>query len=133
MSLFTPNEVEFLAGQQHGRLATVDSDGRPHVVPVAFRHDPHTDVIDISGPIIVQTKKYRDIQDNPWVAFVIDDILPPWRTRGIEVRGRASLVPEGGKDIHPGFLPEAIRIRPLHVATWGVEEEGVRSSRTIPS
>ena len=38
MSAFTDKEIEYLDEQRLGRLATVDAEGRPHVVPVAFRY-----------------------------------------------------------------------------------------------
>ena len=39
MSSFTPRELDYLAGQRLGRIATVGADGTPHVVPVAFTWD----------------------------------------------------------------------------------------------
>ncbi len=131
MSVFEPHEVEYLDSQQHGRLATLGLDGQPHVVPVAFRYDAEADAIDISGPMITRTKKFRDVQGDPRVAFVVDDILPPWRPRGIEIRGTADIVSEGGTRIHEGFGPEIIRITPKHIAVWGVEDVGVGSSRSV--
>ncbi len=50
MSVFTEKEREYLlSGVRLGRLATVGSDGTPHVVPTAFRYDPGHDSIDIGG------------------------------------------------------------------------------------
>ena len=37
MSVFSDAEIEYLASQRLGRLATVGHDGMPHAVPVAFR------------------------------------------------------------------------------------------------
>ncbi len=37
MSHFSQKETEYLRGQLLGRLATIGSDGAPHVVPVGFR------------------------------------------------------------------------------------------------
>ena len=45
MSVFTKKEIEYLGEQRLGRLATVDREGRPHVVPVAFR--PHSRSVDV--------------------------------------------------------------------------------------
>ncbi len=50
MSVFTTKEIDYLNHQRLGRLATVDSDGNPHVVPVGFRHNLETDTIDIYCP-----------------------------------------------------------------------------------
>ena len=37
MSEFTENELEYLAQQRLGRIATVGRLGQPHVVPTSFR------------------------------------------------------------------------------------------------
>ena len=60
MSNFTSTEIEYLASQRLGRLATVNKAGRPHVVPVGFRYNPELDTIDIGGHGISKSKKYHD-------------------------------------------------------------------------
>jgi pyridoxamine 5'-phosphate oxidase family protein len=107
-----------------GRLATVGPDGQPHVVPVAFRYNPEQDTIDIGGHNgFSQRKKFRDVQKQPRVAFVVDDLasINPWRARGIEIRGKAEILETGGNTIRPGFDPEMFRIRPQRVISWGIE------------
>lgn len=122
MSHFTDSEVEYLKSQRLGRLAT-SADGRPHVVPVGFRYNPELDTIDISGHDFAQRKKFRDVQRNPHVAFVVDDLasVQPWRPRGVEIRGDAEILSEGGKGIMPGFDEEMFRIRPERIYSWGLE------------
>ena len=93
MSHFTPAEIEYLKSQRLGRLATVNSKGEPHVVPVSFRYNAELDTIDIGGRNMAPTKKYRDAARQGKVAFVVDDVLPPWQPRGIEIRGRAEVFP----------------------------------------
>jgi pyridoxamine 5'-phosphate oxidase family protein len=124
-SVFTPVEIAYLQSQRLGRLATVGPDGQPHVVPVGFRYNPELDTIDIGGHDFAKRKKFRDVQRNPRVAFVIDDIrsVNPWLVRGIEIRGEAQVVETGGKDIMPGFDPEMFRIRPKRIASWGLDGE----------
>ena len=56
MSAFTEKEIEYLGTQRLGRLATIDSAGNPHVVPVGFRYNPETDTIDIGGRRTSQTR-----------------------------------------------------------------------------
>ena len=97
MSKFTPEELAYFQSQRFGRLATVSEKGEPHVVPVTFRYNPEQESIDIGGHNIVQTKKYRDAIRHGRVAFVVDDVLPPWKNRMIEVRGTVEGPPEGGK------------------------------------
>ena len=124
MSVFTPAEIEYLNSQRLGRLATLSSDGSPHVVPVAFRYNPETDTIDIGGREFAKKKKYRDVRGDGRVAFVVDDVLPPWRPRAIEIRGRADVLAAGGKTIMANFDDEFFRIRPARVVSWGIEGDG---------
>ena len=57
------------------------------MVPVAFRYNEEMDAIDIGGHNFARSKKYRDVRDTGRAAFVVDDVLPPWRPRGVEVGG----------------------------------------------
>jgi pyridoxamine 5'-phosphate oxidase family protein len=125
MSVFTPKEIEYMLSQKLGRLATIDSAGKPQVAPVGFRYNAELDVIEIGGRAMSATKKYRNIQKNPNVALVIDDVLPPWRPRGIEIRGTAEDLPTGGKAMFSGRYDAddaIIRITPLQLIGWGLEE-----------
>ncbi len=128
MSVFTPEEIAYLRGQRLGRLATVNASGDPHVVPVGFRYNPEHDVIEIGGHNFGKSKKFRDMQRDTRIAFVVDDVLPPWQPRGIEVRGHAEILRLGGKDIRPGFDDEIIRIRPQRVISWGIEGDAYHAN-----
>lgn len=123
MSVFTKDEIVYLKNQRLGRLATVGSDGQPHVVPVSFRYNDEQDAIEIGGHGgFARRKKYKDIQNNPRVAFVVDDVpsVDPWRARGIEIRGKAEILQSGGSSLGPGFDPEMFRITPKHTNSWGI-------------
>ena len=126
MSKFTPEEIAYLQSQRLGRLATVSERGEPHVVPVGFRYNPEQDSIDIGGHNIVPTKKYRDAVRYGRVAFVVDDVLPPWKPRMIEVRGTVEGLPEGGKEIVEAFSPEILRITPTRIISFGLNSDIVR-------
>jgi pyridoxamine 5'-phosphate oxidase family protein len=121
MSAFSEKEIEYLGSQRLGRLATVGRDGVPHVVPVSFRYNPDTDTIDIGGHDFARRKKYRDVQRTGIAAFVVDDVLPPWRPRAVEIRGDAAAVQTGGKAIMDQFDDEIIRITPRRVISWGLD------------
>ena len=132
MSAFTQKEIEYLEEQRLGRLATVDGEGRPHVVPVAFRYNAEHDTLDIGGRNIAASKKFRDAQKTGRAAFVVDDVLPPWRARGVEVRGRAEVLSEGGKEIMENFSEELIRIFPRRIVGWGLDSDAFsRNSRSV--
>jgi pyridoxamine 5'-phosphate oxidase family protein len=126
MSRFTPAEIAYLQSQRLGRLATVDAKGDLHVVPVGFRYNPEQDTIDIGGHDIVPTKKYRDAIRHGRVAFVVDDVLPPWRPRLIEIRGTVQGLPEGGKQIVQDFSPAILRITPTYIVSIGIDDDEVR-------
>jgi pyridoxamine 5'-phosphate oxidase family protein len=120
MSRFTAREIEYLQSQRLGRLATVNTKGDPHVVPVGFRYNTETDTIDIGGHSIATTKKYRDALRHGRVAFVVDDVLPPWRPRFVEIRGTVEAFTEGGKEMGPGFAPDILRLTPTYIVSFGV-------------
>ncbi len=126
MSRFTPAEIAYLQSQRLGRLATVNQKGDLHVVPVGFRYNPEQDSIDIGGHNIVPTKKYRDALRHGRVAFVVDDVLPPWQPRMVEVRGTVQGLAEGGKQIMKDFSPEILRITPTYIVSLGLEDEVVQ-------
>ncbi len=135
MSNFTPKEIEYLSTQRLGRLATVNPDGKPQIAPVGFRYNPELDVIEIGGRAVSKTKKFRNIQTNKNVAFVIDDVQPPWRPRGIEIRGTAQALTTGGKAVFGGRYEAddaLIRITPDQIIGWGLEEgQGEAFNRKI--
>jgi pyridoxamine 5'-phosphate oxidase family protein len=132
MGVFTEAELAYLTSQRLGRLAT-SVDDRPHVVPVSFRYNPDHDTIDIGGHSFAGRKKFRDVQRNPYVAFVVDDLAStqPWRPRGIEIRGDAEIHTMGGKEIMANFDDDFFRIRPGRVFSWGLEGGFPSSGRDV--
>ncbi|WP_165985922.1 PPOX class F420-dependent oxidoreductase [Streptomyces sp. YIM 98790] len=127
--VFTPAERAFLAGQRLGRLATLAPDGSPQLRPVGFTLDAGSGVIDIGGHALERTRKFRNVQRDGRVAFVVDDLasVEPWRPRGIEVRGTAQALPASGS------RPAVIRIHPRRVLGWGIDSDGLAppSSREV--
>jgi pyridoxamine 5'-phosphate oxidase family protein len=135
MSVFSPAEVAYLNSQRLARIATAGSDCWPHVVPVSFRYNPDTDTIDVGGHGFAQRKKYRDVQSNPRVAVVIDDLasVDPWQPRMIEIRGGAEVLPTGGESIGHGFDPTMFRIWPKRIISFGIEGDSpfAANSRSV--
>lgn len=132
MSAFTDAEIEYMKGQLLGRLATVNEAGEPHVVPTSFGYNAELDTIDIGGHNIAKSKKFRDAKRTGRAAFVVDDVLPPWRARGVEVRGRAEVLGEGGKGVNADFDAELIRITPERIVGWGLDTGAFRpNSRPV--
>ena len=123
MKQLTATQIDYLSGQRLGRLATAGADGRPHVVPTSFRYNPDLGTVDVGGMHVATTKKYRDVQANPWAALVVDDLVStdPWTPRMLEIRGRAEAVEGGGDDLGPGFGGAFIRIHPDKVNSFGLD------------
>ena len=120
--LLSPSQIEYLAGQLLGRLATAGADHKPHVAPTSFRYNAELGTIDMGGLRVAETKKYRDVQANGWAAIVVDDLasVDPWRPRFLEIRGRAEAIPTGGAALGPGFRDAFIRIHPEKVNSFGL-------------
>ena len=110
--MFSTAELEFLAGQVIGRISTLGPSGAPQVRPVGFH--VRDDVIEIGGVNLASTQKYRNIERDGRVSFIVDDLAStdPWRPRGVEIRGRAEAA------------GDAIRIHPELIISWGLESPG---------
>jgi pyridoxamine 5'-phosphate oxidase family protein len=125
MSAFTQAELAYLQGERRlARLATVSPDGIPHITPVGmWRLDPDTDAIEVTGHDFAATKKFRDVARTHRAAIVVDDVLPPFRPRGIEIRGHADAVDDGPRP--------HIRIHPRRIIGWGLDHQRGRNARDV--
>ena len=140
MSRFTEKEIEYLRDQRLGRVATSGADGAPHVTPVGFRLNTEEETIEIGGHGLSKSKKWRDLQANPKVAFVVDDLesVKPWTPRGIEIRGRAELHHQGGEERFGGGWDQVwFAVVPERIISWGIEapafSQGGRNARSVPA
>ena len=114
----SPDEIAYLLGERRlGRLATADATGRPHVVPVGWSYNAELGTIDISGHGFATTRKYRNAAANPQAAFVVDDVLPPFRPRCVMVQGPVETLDADGS----GGREAMIRIHPDKVVSWGLD------------
>jgi PPOX class probable F420-dependent enzyme len=98
--MLSERERRFLAARRVGYLATADSRGFPHVVPVCFAIPDRTLYITIDekpkraagAPL----KRVRNIAQNPNVAFVADRYDDDWTLLGwVMLRGRAEILAGG--------------------------------------
>src|SRR6476661_1054224 len=123
MTALTTAQIDYLAGQRLGRVATAGRDQKPHVVPTSFRYNAELGTIDVGGMHVATTKKYRDVQANPWAAIVIDDLLStdPWTPRMLEIRGRAEAISSGGGHLGPGFGEGFIRVYADKINSFGID------------
>lgn len=114
MSAFTPAEVRYLKSQPLMRFASASLEGRPDVTPVVFEIDGN-DIL-TAGFDITHTVRYRNIQSNPRVSVVIDDLasIDPWSPRGIKIIGTAVIEEVNGS--------LRFRISPKVVISWAIND-----------
>jgi len=126
MGPFTEAELAYLQGERRlARLATVGPDGMPHISPVGmWSVDPDSGIVAVTGRNFAATKKFRDVARSPRAAIVVDDVLPPWHPRGVEIRGRAEAL--GGPRPH-------IRIHPGRIVGWGLDHPGRHARSVAPA
>jgi pyridoxamine 5'-phosphate oxidase family protein len=115
--MFSDKELSYLQSQRLARIATVSKELQPDVAPVGFDFDG--EYFYIGGRNISVTFKYKNVQSNPRVSLVVDDMesINPWKPRGIKVHGTADLVE------HKGYAGAGtyIRIKPAKRWSWGIE------------
>jgi len=122
MSVFTEAELDYLASQRLGRLATVALSGMLQNNPVGFAVDAAAGTIDIGGWNMAASQKFRNVRANGRVAFVVDDVVSvqPWAVRGLEIRGHAEALTDA-EPPQPFMSGEIIRIHPERIFGWGIE------------
>jgi pyridoxamine 5'-phosphate oxidase family protein len=139
MSECTEKEIDYLRGQPLDRMATTGGSGAPHIAPVGFRLDPGASTIQVGGHGMSDSMKWHDLQENPKIAFVIDDLAStdPWTPRGIVIRGTAELHDNGGEQLFgDGWDSAWFAIVPQRIISWGIEgpafsESGRRTARSV--
>lgn len=102
----------FLQEPLLARIATADRAGQPHVIPVWYGWDGES--IWISS--YSNTRKIKDLAENPKISIAIDVAGEKGDTRAVIFEGKATLV-KG--------LPEFLRKQFLWIYTRYLGEEGV--------
>jgi PPOX class probable F420-dependent enzyme len=142
--MFAETERRFVADARVGRLATVSSDGEPHVIPIchSFADDCIVIVLDEKPKNVDSTdlKRVRNIRTNSLVSLVFDQYNEDWDELGwVRVTGHAELVEpdEDGHETAIAALKEkysqyenqtlsdklVIRIDPHRVRSWGALDD----------
>jgi PPOX class probable F420-dependent enzyme len=138
--IITPAVVEFIERARIARLATIDSEFKPHLVPVVFVFDGNHFFIPVdekrktSKP--EKLKRIRNIQDNPNVALLFDEYSEDWtKLAFVMIQGEASIASKGEGNIQVrqaykklmtkyvqyqkvGVGEMCIKITPKKVASW---------------
>jgi PPOX class probable F420-dependent enzyme len=123
-----------------GRLATVDSQRRPHVVPICFVWDGSVfySAIDAKPKRVAPSRlaRLKNIRETPHVALLVDQYDEDWtRLWYVLVRGKAELVSASAErkrailrlrakypQYDANMLAEdapVLRITPLRIIAWG--------------
>jgi pyridoxamine 5'-phosphate oxidase family protein len=135
---FTKSELDYLAGQSLGRLATARPDGTLQVSPVGFRYNADTGTIDIGGYNMAASRKFRNVADNGKVAFVVDDVasVKPWRVRCLEIRGHAEAIETPTDATYgpaTGIDGAVIRIHPGRIISFGIDDLDTEPHDIVPN
>jgi PPOX class F420-dependent enzyme/OxyR family protein/uncharacterized protein (TIGR02246 family) len=129
--IFDDQHVAYLRRQQHGVLATIAPSGTPQAKPVGFRYNAEQGTLDIRGFELERSAKFRNVAENPQVAFTIDDVPDPdggaAGVRFVEIRGIAEQVhlydaPTGGVSAW------IIRIHPRRLVSYNVAGRGMHTA-----
>jgi PPOX class probable F420-dependent enzyme len=129
-------ERAFIVAHRVARLATVDAQGRPHVVPVVYAFDGARLYTPVDGkPKRIGARllqRVRNLQANAHASLVIDDYAEDWRRLAwVQIHGLAA-VADGGPAYTAGrtelrrkypqyeALPIAliIVVTPTRVVSW---------------
>jgi pyridoxamine 5'-phosphate oxidase family protein len=120
---FSDEEIAYLQSQPVARLATVNADGQPDVVPVAFELDGPYIWVGGVGPDVAKTRKLRNIgAGRSKVSLVADDLvsMEPFIARAVRVYGDAEPPVERVGMVGPGLYS---RITPTVSWSWNLAGE----------
>jgi pyridoxamine 5'-phosphate oxidase family protein len=135
--IFTEVERRYLAAHPLGRLASIGPQGAPHIHPVALWVNPDTETIDIGGPDLGRSQKFRNVQADSRISLVVDDQATPEESvgpggqtgRGLEIRGTVEIL-VGQQPLIPDFSAEVLRVHPRKILAWNLDGPG-RNTRTL--
>jgi len=120
---FSDDEIAYLQSQPIARLATVNADGQPDVVPLAFEFDGSYIWVGGVGPDVARTRKLRNIgAGRSKVSLVFDDLvsMQPFIARALRVYGDAEPAVERVGMMGAGLYS---RITPTVSWSWNLAGE----------
>jgi pyridoxamine 5'-phosphate oxidase family protein len=128
MSIFSAPELVYLTEQKIGRLATKAPGGALQNNPVGYFVNDEEGYVDIGGHGMGGSRKFGNVQADPQVSLVVDDLSTEhgWQVRGVEIRGRAEAIADVEPPM-PGFSREIIRIYPERILSWGLDGSSRRN------
>ena len=84
-----------VAAASVARLATIDADGRPHLVPcvVALRHDTLYTPVDAKPKRSRRLRRLQNIERDPRVTVLVDEYQDDWSALWwVRIRGTARII-----------------------------------------
>ncbi|MPZ50879.1 MAG: TIGR03668 family PPOX class F420-dependent oxidoreductase [Dehalococcoidia bacterium] len=123
----TPAQTEFVREARVARLATVDAENRPHVVPVCFVYEADAvySVLDAKPKRVPaeRLQRVRNIRANPNVQLLIDRYEEGWtRLAYVQLRGVASILLSGSE--HASAI-ELLRAKYQQYASMPIDAQPV--------
>ena len=145
MTQLSARQSLLLSSARVGHLATADTQGSPHVVPVCFAVGTESiySVLDWKPKraSLTRLRRVKNIQANPQVTLLVDHYEEDWsRLWYIMVGGRGELLLEGEERIDAVDILRSkyrqyqtmdidknpvIKITPGKIVSWGVDPLGV--------
>jgi PPOX class probable F420-dependent enzyme len=128
LAMDLPDQLRrFVSEARVGRLATVDEEGRPHVVPFCFvlEDDFVYSVLDEKPKRVgyQRLRRVRNILTNPHVQVVVDRYDEDWgRLAFVQLRGQARLLEAGPAQANALGL---LRAKYLQYETMDLEERPI--------
>ena len=102
------------------------------IPPFYLPNNTELDTIDIGGFKNGETQKYRNVVRNGLASFLIDDVVPSWKPCGIEIRGYAQAIADGGQALSPQYSPELIRLTPTRIIFWDLSSDSrIHTARNV--
>lgn len=101
MPLLGPDEMRIrVAEARVARLATVDPDGRPHLVPIVFALDDRViyTAVDRKPKRTTRLQRLRNVEANPFACVLVDHYADDWdELWWVRVRGPAQVAEGEGE------------------------------------
>jgi pyridoxamine 5'-phosphate oxidase family protein len=125
-AVFTDAEYRYLAARQQARMVSIGPGDAPQIHPVSYRVDAVGGWLEIGGPRLRASQKYRNIRRDPRVTLIVDDQSASIHGSdarspcGIEIHGMADLFERPA----PGEGTDIIRIRPVRIDSWDIDRPG---------
>jgi pyridoxamine 5'-phosphate oxidase family protein len=101
----------------------------PQNHPVTYEVDAEAGIVDVGGPDLADSQKYRNVRADPRVSLVVDDNASEpvgpggQRGRGLEIRGQVEMI-HLDEPLQRGFSREVLRIHPRRIIAWNLDKPG---------